>query len=62
MKMSLKFLPTLQIKSTGESLIDQSYKHNNECRVTLAEKTFFSRPQTFTYPKNSPIRKSVNYK
>ncbi|EFX82841.1 hypothetical protein DAPPUDRAFT_316351 [Daphnia pulex] len=49
------------IKSTGESLIDQSYKINKECRVTLAEKTFFSRPQTFTYPKNSSITKSVNY-
>jgi hypothetical protein len=30
---------TVQIKSTGESLIDQSYKINKECRVTLAETT-----------------------
>nr|CAH0105719.1 unnamed protein product [Daphnia galeata] len=49
------------VKSNGESLIEQSYKLNNECRVTLAEKTFFSRPQTFTYPKNSPIVKEIDY-
>ena len=56
------FLYPWQIKATAESLIHQSYKINNKCRVTLAEKTFFSRPQIFTYPKNSPIAKSIDYK
>ncbi|XP_046444006.1 uncharacterized protein LOC124194039 [Daphnia pulex] len=49
------------VKSTAESFIEDSYKINKECKVTLAEKTFFSRPQTFSYPKNSPIVKSVDY-
>ncbi|EFX82839.1 hypothetical protein DAPPUDRAFT_240811 [Daphnia pulex] len=49
------------VKSTAESFIENSYKINKECRVTLAEKTFFSRPQTFSYPKHSPIVKTVDY-
>ena len=45
-----------QIKSNGESLIRQSYNFNNKtCLVTLVEQTFLSRPQTFTYPKNSSL-------
>ncbi|XP_046457341.1 uncharacterized protein LOC124204337 isoform X1 [Daphnia pulex] len=50
-----------KVKSNGESLIEQSYKINKECRVTQAEKTFFSRSQTFSYPKNSPIAKEIDY-
>ncbi|EFX82837.1 hypothetical protein DAPPUDRAFT_240814 [Daphnia pulex] len=49
------------VKSNGESLIEQSYKINKKCRVTLAEKTFFSRQQTFSYPKKSPIAKEIDY-
>ncbi len=57
----LRILILQQVKSNGESLIEQSYKINKECRVTLAEKTFFSRPQTFTYPKHSTIAKEIDY-
>ncbi|XP_057368410.1 glutamate receptor U1-like [Daphnia carinata] len=49
------------VESNGVSLIENSYKINNKCLVTLAEKTFFSRPQGFTYPKNSPIAKEIDY-
>ena len=37
-------------------MIQTSYVLNNrQCRVTLAEQTFHSQPQGFTYPKGSPI-------
>ncbi|KAI9558826.1 hypothetical protein GHT06_015615 [Daphnia sinensis] len=48
-------------QSNAESVIDHSYKINKKCLVTLAEKTFFGRPQVFTYPKNSPIAKEIDY-
>ncbi|XP_032798488.2 uncharacterized protein LOC116935248 [Daphnia magna] len=48
-------------QSNAESVIENSYKINRKCLVTLAEKTFFSRPQVFTYPKNSPIAKEIDY-
>ncbi|XP_057368414.1 glutamate receptor U1-like [Daphnia carinata] len=52
----------IMAESNAISLIETSYKANRKCLVTLAEKTFLSRPQGFTYPKNSPIAKTVDYK
>ncbi|XP_032783809.2 glutamate receptor U1 [Daphnia magna] len=51
----------IMAESNAVSLIETSYKINHKCLVTLAEKTFLSRPQGFTYPKNSPIAKSIDY-
>ncbi|XP_057368411.1 glutamate receptor ionotropic, kainate glr-3-like [Daphnia carinata] len=51
----------VMVESNAESLIESSYKINRKCLVTLAEKTFFGRPQVFTYPKNSPIAKAIDY-
>ena len=51
------------IKSNAESFIEQSYNYNNRtCRVTLAKQTFFSRQLTYTFPKDSPYRKSFDSK
>lgn len=50
-----------QVESNAESLIEDSYKINHKCLVTLAEETFFGRPQVLTYPKNSPIAKEIDY-
>lgn len=53
----------LLIKSNAESLLEQSYEYNNHtCRVTLAKETFYRRPLTYTFPKNSPYRKSFDAK
>ncbi|KAK4011037.1 hypothetical protein OUZ56_020157 [Daphnia magna] len=51
----------VMVESNAESVIENSYKMNSKCLVTLAEKTFFGRPQVFTYPKNSPIAKAIDY-
>ncbi|KAI9558825.1 hypothetical protein GHT06_015614 [Daphnia sinensis] len=52
----------VMVESNAESLIESSFKINKKCLVTLADKTFFGRPQVFTYPKNSPIAKAIDYK
>lgn len=54
-------LTFLQAESNAISLIENSYKINHKCLVTMAESTFFGRPQGFTFPKNSPITKAIDY-
>ena len=44
----------------AESLVQDSYNTNGECRITLAEKTFWKRQQSITYPKNSPLTKPID--
>ena len=43
-------------------MIDTSYRINKKCLVTLAEKTFLPRAQGLTFPKNSPLVPTINYK
>ena len=40
-----------------------SYERNNKtCKVTLAEKTFYSRKESIAYPKNSPLTSPIDQK
>lgn len=61
----LKILPDmliLQTKSSGESLIQRSYElNNNKCKVTMAEKLFYSRPQTYSFAKGSNLTCPVDF-
>lgn len=51
----------IKVKSNGESVVQTSYLLNNQsCRVTLAEETFYSRAQMFTYPMRSFIAEIVD--
>nr|CAH0105720.1 unnamed protein product [Daphnia galeata] len=49
-------------KPSAESLIVKSFQINGNCRVTMAEKTFYGRGQSFSYPKNSSLTKIVDRK
>ena len=46
--------------SGAVSMIQQDYDKNHECRLTIAEKKFYSRTQCISYPKNSPWLKPID--
>jgi len=43
-------------------MIQESYNKNKQCKVTIAEKTLYSRIETIAYPKGSPLVKPIDRK
>ena len=50
----------VQTTSLGEFQVQRNFENYTECRITLAEKTFWRRLQGIAYQKNSPLTQPID--